>query len=229
MGSLANSLFQFFLGWIRILLSSLWDSVTSPSRSSLPGWIGEHWLILLIAVCAIGTIADLTVYLIRWRPYRVWVSFFRRMRKRREEKATLQETDVLSEDAYEASDISEVSFRQNMVRNENNEIMPPEAKEEPRTWTWDEPEPGRSPAGTADETGPAYAARLPETEEEPGVTARFEQAIRPRRRRARMKDLFNEEGTAPEYTAPQELIDRREAYHRPVYPRNWKGNNSSES
>ncbi len=235
MGSLANSLFQFFLGWIRILISSLWESVTTSSRGSLLGWIGDHWIVLLISICVIGAVTDLVVYLFRWRPYRVWKSFFRRIRKRREEKKTAgSEKDVLSEEAYEASDVSEVSFRQNMIRDENDEMMPPEAEEEPRAWTWDEPDSGRkNPSVTAEEPGiqTAYAmgARAPESGEDPGVTARFEQAIRPRRRRARMKDLFNEERTEPEYTAPQELIDRREAYHSPVYPRSWKGNNNTES
>ncbi len=235
MGSLANSLFQFFLGWIRILFSSLWESVTTPSRSSLLGWIGDHWLVLLIGVCVVGTVTDLVVYLFRWRPFRVWASFLRRIRKRREERKTAQpETEVLSEEAYEASDVSEVSFRQTLIRDENEEIMLPEAEEEPKAWTWEEPESGRkNPAVTEKEPGvqTAYAMgeRLPEAGENPGVTARFEQAIRPRRRRARMKDLFNEEGTEPEYTAPQELIDRREAYHSPVYPRSWKGNNNTES
>ncbi len=235
MGSLANSLFQFFLGWIRILLSSLWESVTMPSRGTLLGWIGEHWLVLLIGICVIGVVTDFVVYLFRWRPYRVWASFFRRMRKHREEKKTRSEEDVLPEEAYEASDVSEVSFRKNRDGEDQEDMTDHRPENVPRVWNWDDPEPAaQNPVMQTEATDPqAGSAVREETQtaenDDPGVTARFEQAIRPRRRRARMKDLFSEEGPQAEYTAPQELIDRREAYYRPVYPRNWKGNNDSKS
>ncbi len=234
MGSLANSLFQFFLGWIRILFSSLWESVTSPSRGSLLGWIGEHWLALLICICVFGAVTDLVVYLFRWRPYRVWASFFRQMRKCREEKkAGLPEKEVLPEEAYEDSDVSEVSFRENREGDEGRDLIPQE-ESVPRAWTWDEPESVQQnnpvmPAAEKELQAPGIASGEKNNEGNPGVTARFDQALRPRRRRTRMKDLFSEEGPQSDYTAPQELIDRREAYYRPVYPRNWKGNNDSES
>ncbi len=228
MGSLASSLFQFFLGWIRILFSSIWESAATPSHGSLLGWIGEHWLVLLIVICVIGAVTDLIVYLFRWRPYRVWASFLRRMRKRREEKtAELPEKEVLPEEDYEDSDVSEVSFRENREREDGGDVTAP------RAWTWDEPEPAREnpvmPTAEAGLQSPGAAPGEKNTGADPGVTARFDQALRPRRRRARMKDLFSEEGPQSEYTAPQELIDRREAYYKPVYPRNWKGNNDSES
>ena len=34
--------------------------------------------VLLIALCVLGVALDLLVYLLRWKPYRVWNSFFRR-------------------------------------------------------------------------------------------------------------------------------------------------------
>ena len=57
------------------------------------------------------------------------------------------------------------------------------------------------------------------------------EAIRPRRRRLRVTGLFAEEKEEAPYTAPQEMIDARKAYHKPVYPRNWKGEerNSDEN
>lgn len=35
-------------------------------------WLSEHWLTLLIVLMIIGVIADLVVWLLRWRPYWVW-------------------------------------------------------------------------------------------------------------------------------------------------------------
>ena len=49
-------------------------------------------------------------------------------------------------------------------------------------------------------------------------------SMRPKRRRLRVTGLFTEEEEIP-YSAPQEIIDARKAYHKPVYPRNWKGEN----
>ncbi len=50
------------------------------------------------------------------------------------------------------------------------------------------------------------------------TTEKFEQAIRPRRRRVRnmLKDAQDLETETPD-----QLIDRNEAYRRPVYPRGW--------
>ena len=53
-----------------------------------------------------------------------------------------------------------------------------------------------------------------------GTTARFEQAIRPRKRRRVREFLSDSENE--EYVPPDQLIDRREAYRRPVYPSSWK-------
>ncbi len=232
MGSFANSLFQLLLGWVRMLFSSLWETASSPGSGSLLRWLGDHWLSLLIGICAAGALCDLTVYIFRWRPYRVWASFFRRIRNRKQEAAEDPgETEVLPEEAYETEDASEVAYpvvsRFEEAGEEEPEAVPA------RAWTWDEP--GINPADPAGMESSSGGIRTPaqdaitEVPDENGMTARFEQAIRPRRRRARVMDLFNEDAPQADYTAPQELIDRREAYHRPVYPRGWKGNNQSES
>ncbi len=230
MGSFANSLFQFLMGWTRALLSSLWDA----SPGGPLHWLSEHWLALLIGICILGALADLAVYLFRWQPYRVWASFFRRLRRRREEKADPAGKDVLPEDAYEAEDASEVYYPAEASQPSRAAEAVREEGPRPGGWTWDPPEErGESPAMAAEEA--EYRARASEREphealgDDQDMTARFEQAIRPRRRRARMKELFSEEPSETKYSAPQELIDRREAYHRPVYPRGWKGNNQSES
>ena len=39
-------------------------------------WIGQHWIVLAAILCIIGLVVDLSVYIIRWKPFRVWRSFF---------------------------------------------------------------------------------------------------------------------------------------------------------
>ena len=79
MGSFANSVFNMLLGWIRAAASSLWGALTGRGEDFLT-WIGENWLAVTIAICAVCTLIDVVVHILRWRPHRVWASFFRRLR-----------------------------------------------------------------------------------------------------------------------------------------------------
>lgn len=86
MGGFAGTIFSLLLGWVHGTAAWLWSAATSPTGSGLLNWLGANWLPLAIVVCAAGMIVDLVVYLFRWRPYRVWASFFRRMTGRRAEE-----------------------------------------------------------------------------------------------------------------------------------------------
>ena len=192
MGTLANSLFQTLMGWIRTLCSEIWKTASSPKSTTFLAWIGSNWKTVALILCTAGLITDLIVYLFRWQPYRVWRSFFRRLVRSREEEedsekwnnpenAPIQEAPITSDEAYFYQETAEKRER------ETDETM-----EEPlQTWRRMEPE---------------------------GTTESFEQAILPRRRR--VTRLFSEPGEK-DYATPDQLIDRYEAYRRPVYPRGW--------
>lgn len=81
MGSFANALFSVLLGWLRNIASWLWQLVTSADAGAWMGWVLENWVPLTVLLCLGGLLVDLLVYLIRWQPYRVWRSFFRRDRE----------------------------------------------------------------------------------------------------------------------------------------------------
>jgi len=82
MTSFANALFSALLSWVRAFAAWLWGAF-SGDEGNLLTWLGEHWKPLVLILCAAGMAIDLAVYLVRWRPYRVWASFFRRLRSRR--------------------------------------------------------------------------------------------------------------------------------------------------
>lgn len=82
MGAFANTLFSVLLGWIQSAVSWLWRLMSSEEAGGLMGWVLENWLLLAILLCAVGLAVDLIVYLLRWQPYRVWRSFWRRMSDR---------------------------------------------------------------------------------------------------------------------------------------------------
>ena len=90
MGSFANSMFSVLLGWVRGTVNWLWGLFSSEESGGLTAWLGEHWLGLAAALCVAGMLADLVVYMVRWRPYKVWASFFRRLfgRNKRQEDPT---------------------------------------------------------------------------------------------------------------------------------------------
>ncbi len=82
-----QSVIEGLLGWLTGIARSLWGLFTGTGSGGLPGWFSAHWKGLLIALCVLGVALDLLVYLLRWKPYRVWDSFFRR----RTEKAMERE------------------------------------------------------------------------------------------------------------------------------------------
>ena len=87
MGSFASSAFSLMLAWVRSAAAWLWQLASGEEASGLFRWIGAHWKGLALALCVVGLVVDWVVYLIRWRPQRVWQSFFRRLRPAGRERA----------------------------------------------------------------------------------------------------------------------------------------------
>lgn len=91
MGSFANTIFSVMLGWVRSAANWLWQLAGSSEGSGAIRWLGENWLMLTVILCAIGMAVDFIVHMLRWRPYKVWASFFRRMFGKQEEAADAAE------------------------------------------------------------------------------------------------------------------------------------------
>ena len=84
MGSFANSMFSVLLGWFRDAIDWAWNVMYNAEDGGLIGWIGKNWLGLIIALSLICMAVDAIVHLLRWRSYKVWISFFRRLRGKEE-------------------------------------------------------------------------------------------------------------------------------------------------
>ncbi len=91
MGSFANTLFSGLLGWVESLARAVWNAFSSGQSGTFLTWIGKNWMFLAAGLCAIGLIFDLSVYMVRWRPYRVWRSFWQQRRRNRETEAESEE------------------------------------------------------------------------------------------------------------------------------------------
>lgn len=85
MNGYANAMLTTLLGWMRSCVYMLWQLVSGEGGGAIQ-WIAEHWKVLIIALCVVCVAVDAAVYMLRWRSYRVWASFFRRRRRKYEEK-----------------------------------------------------------------------------------------------------------------------------------------------
>lgn len=249
MGSFANTLFTILLGWLQGIVSAVWSAFTTENGQSLFSWIGKYWILIAGILCMIGLTADLCVYVFRWKPYRVWKSFFSR-RKGPEEPS---EHHFPEEDSFSVSNASrtdhayrpaasgrsrttertgEPDLSRWGTETKRPEAPGPTAAEQPVTVTnagYSVPmdSPYRRPAGKPSVSNTYEQTVLPDSD---SATKKNDSAdavsLRPRRRRhISVNELFSDpEEELLEFDAPQDIIDRKKAYHEPVYPRGWKKN-----
>lgn len=242
MGGFTSGVFSVLLGWIRTAAVFLWDAVTSPDGGGWLAWLADHWLTLTIIICGAGIVIDTIVYLLRWRPDRVWRSFFRRLARRgaSEEKAPSRRRTVHRRWLY--ADGSE--------RFEEVETEP--LPEEPEAWQPGVYQDEGTMAGYAEpEETPAYDEEAyrrqfarPETEArqtaglegypQPAVADQEEprerenRSLRQAARRipaAALQQFFashDEDELDLRYRPAQPAVSKEQAYNKPYYPPQWK-------
>ena len=163
MGSFANSAFSIILGWIRSAVSGLWQIVFDTEESNFVRWIGDNWLGLVIALCAVCTLVDVIIHLIRWRPMQVWASFFRRLRGKGEEPA-------MQESRQPAAAVRrEWSYPDGSARTEEVLMSPEEAyAQQP---VWEQPAQGRRSSAQMSQRYVRAFAR-PEAQVHPSIASK---------------------------------------------------------
>jgi len=244
MGSFANTLFKIMLGWLQGAVSAIWSAFTTENGASLLAWIGSHWLLIAGILCVVGLTADLCVYLLRWKPYKVWKSFFSQHADQEQMNEGGHRTEtperVFKTQTKEETGTAATGWGTGRQTEEAADLSQweeePEDDEKPISTPSPEPpvitnagyivpadSPYRRPTESKD-VSHAVATSL-ETDQTPAREERDEQAsvIPRRRRRISVADLFsNPEEDMQEFDAPQQVIDSHRAYHDPVYPRGWK-------
>ncbi len=81
MRGFAQTLFNALLGWIRTLVEGVWNILFSSDAQQWLKWVGDNWMILVVFLCLCGVALDYVVWFFRWRPYYVWGSSMRRLRR----------------------------------------------------------------------------------------------------------------------------------------------------
>ena len=77
--SFESGVFQTAFAWYQQLWTAGWRWLSGESENSLYTFLAAHWKALTLGIMAAAVVIDFVVYLVRWRPYRVWISFFRRL------------------------------------------------------------------------------------------------------------------------------------------------------
>ena len=77
MGTLADSLFNVLMSWVRALVNSIWALFTTDHMTLLE-FLGKNWVMLVVIMLAAGLVIDWLVWLVRWKPYRLWARRVRR-------------------------------------------------------------------------------------------------------------------------------------------------------
>ena len=247
MGSFANTLFSTLLGWVQSVASTLWSLFTNAKSHGVLRWIGEHWILIAAILCVIGLAVDLGVYLVRWRPYKVWKSFLKRRRGEDENEsldAIPDERTYRTAGSAYAFSYPTIPAAQERVQTAERRLE--EAEDELGRWKTEPEEPREeAPAAPPLVTAAGYVVpddspyRRPaakqktqdpsaEAEEDPEDKQTRIPSSR-RRKRLNVNDLFNSpEEEIYEFDAPQNLIDRNKAYRQPVYPRGWNQGKEKE-
>ncbi len=82
MGGFTQSILNVLLSWLRTAITGLWDVVNSTDTQQSLEWLGQHWMIPVLLIIVAGVVIDYLVWLIRWRPFYVWSSNWRRFKRR---------------------------------------------------------------------------------------------------------------------------------------------------
>ena len=77
MGTLADSLFNVLMSWVRALVNSIWALFTTDHMTLLE-FLGKNWVMLVVIMLAAGLVMDWLVWLVRWKPYHLWARRVRR-------------------------------------------------------------------------------------------------------------------------------------------------------
>lgn len=223
MGAFANTMFSGMLSWFRTAVSWLWGALSSQGEGGLLAWIGENWLGAIVALSVVCVAVDALVHLLRWRPDKVWGSFFRRIFARKPTQDTASSGRMRREWHYadgtartEEVEVPQEEWQQDELAPTPVDQLPPQyvqAFARPENLKYQEEMKKEQPEGLEDYPQPMQA-RHRRTESR---TERLQ------KRMARLQPHDDaEDALELRYRPAPPAVDKREAYHEPYIPPQWK-------
>ncbi|MBR6706681.1 MAG: hypothetical protein IKI84_08385 [Clostridia bacterium] len=220
MNAFADSLFSTLLGWVRGLMQSLWSFFSSGGSGGFFAWIGDHYLAVTAFMCLIGLAADLLIGLFRENPSplarELRTLVFPRMDGMGKEER--KRFDRGYEDGIDMQDLNPDGeghiplFESNYPPQDEEYAFPAEETEEAgyTERAKEVPDPWRIPEAVND-----APAAVPEERRRRGD--RYENHEKKRLFR-HVNSLIPDDGEQGLLDRLPTSVDRKDAFHEPVYP-----------
>ncbi len=84
MNGFVNFLLKILLGWTESAANWFISLFSNPSGHGVLAFFMENWKAIAILLVLAGVVIDLIVWMLRWRPYKVWASGIRRLLHKKE-------------------------------------------------------------------------------------------------------------------------------------------------
>lgn len=78
MSGIGEFAYTVLLGWMRALVDWIWSLFSGRGGSDVWQWFLSNWKVWLLILLVGGLVVDWLLWVVRWRPYRVFLSRFRR-------------------------------------------------------------------------------------------------------------------------------------------------------
>lgn len=232
---LLRTFFNLIMGWTRDIMAWFWRIFDQKTETNFQDWFQQNWVRFVLLICVICTVVDLLVYLFRWRPLRVWASFFRRMFHKDESKANDAALNDQDEDLFEQQ-----TDRKDIPLHEYKRFREPGYPPDDtgakgyvqRSDRYPHPGPASEKEYDSRKQQPDYQ-RIGEKERntnerttisEDEIRKEHIDAIRQTHKRFQWSELLgngdmNENEIA--YRRPDPVFDKQRAYREPVFPDKW--------
>ena len=208
MGGFTQSVLNALLAWLRTGITGLWDVVNSKDAQTGLEWLGANWWLLVLVLAVGGIVVDYLVWFVRWRPFYVWRSSWRRFKrhfkKEKHQKPAVSAQTMYKTPAYEPEPYKSEAYEQNIAYEEPFYEEIPAARPVPQLeeTAYQPPKrPGRRSATTRQRTG-LFGSVARNIKENLRETA--------------------DDGEFAPYAPPKPRVDKRAAFHRPAYPPGWQ-------
>ena len=68
-----QSLVEILLSWMQLLTSWVWNFFQADKAGGFLNWFANNWMHIALVLIIVGLIVDWLIWMIRWRPYWLWL------------------------------------------------------------------------------------------------------------------------------------------------------------
>lgn len=69
----ARKLIEVLLSWMRLITSWVWNFFQADMGGGFLNWFADNWVHIALFLIVVGLVVDWLIWMIRWRPYWLWL------------------------------------------------------------------------------------------------------------------------------------------------------------